>query len=115
MALTITKVLNTYSTSPQITPDDVAEIADLGYKSIINTRPDQEGGSEQPTSDAIKLAAEKLGLQYYHIPVVPNNIQSTQVDEFSNAFETAPKPILGFCRTGNRATRLLELSQSNHH
>jgi hypothetical protein len=35
MALTITKVLNTYSTSPQITPDDVAEIADLGYKSII--------------------------------------------------------------------------------
>jgi len=114
MALTITKVSSTYSTSPQITTDDVAEIASLGYKSIINTRPDYEGGAEQPSSNTIKSAAENLGLHYYYIPVVPNNIQSTQVDEFTNALETAPKPVLGFCRTGNRATRLLELSQKQH-
>jgi len=112
MPLTITKISDTYSTSPQISPEDIKEIADLGYKTIINNRPDHEGGAEQPTSNAIKLEAEKLGLHYYHIAVIPNNIQSAQVDEFSKAFETAPKPVLAFCRTGNRACRILELAQN---
>ena len=115
MALAINKISDVYSTAPQITPEDVAEIASLGFKSIINNRPDQEGGAEQPTSDAIKAAAEQSGLHYYHIPVIPNNIQSAEVEEFSKVYETTPKPILAFCRTGNRATRILELSQNTQN
>jgi uncharacterized protein (TIGR01244 family) len=112
MALSINKISDSYSTAPQITAEDVAEIAQLGFKTIINNRPDFEGGAEQPSSDSIKLAAEKLGLTYYYIAVVPNNIQATQVAEFSTAYASAAKPILAFCRTGNRAARMLELALS---
>ena len=39
MSLSITKISNTFSTSPQITEDDVAEIEALGFKTFINKRP----------------------------------------------------------------------------
>ncbi|HEY0562297.1 MAG TPA: TIGR01244 family sulfur transferase [Methylophilus sp.] len=113
MALTITKISADYSTSPQITPADVAEIARLGFKAIMNNRPDDEGGAGQPSSAAIEAAAIAHGLQYYHIPVVPNNIQADQVAAFSKAWATASKPMLGFCRTGNRAANMLALAQAH--
>lgn len=106
MALTITKITDDYSTSPQITPNDITEIAQLGFKTIINNRPDLEGGVEQPTSHAIAEAAKQHGLHYVYIPVVPNQIQDSQVDNFSQALSDAPKPVLGFCRTGNRASQM---------
>ena len=113
MSVSITKITDDFSTAPQISADDLADIAQLGFKTIINNRPDQEGGAEQPMSAQLKHAAEKLGLHYVHIPVVPNQIQQSQIDAFSVAFEAAAKPVLGFCRSGNRAGNLFKLSQSN--
>ena len=106
MALSITKITDDYSTAPQITPNDIAEIAQLGFKTIINNRPDLEGGAEQPTSSAIAEAAKQHGIHYIYIPVVPNQIQDNQVETFSQALSGAPKPVLGFCRTGNRASQM---------
>lgn len=106
MALTISKITDDYSTSPQITPNDIAEIAQLGFKTIINNRPDLEGGAEQPTSNVLAEVAKQHGLHYVYIPVVPNQIQDNQVDSFSQALSAAPKPVLGFCRTGNRASQM---------
>lgn len=106
MALSITKITDDYSTAPQIAPGDIAEIAQLGFKTIINNRPDLEGGVEQPSSNAIAEAAKQHGLHYVYIPVVPNQIQDSQVETFSQALTIAPKPVLGFCRTGNRASQM---------
>lgn len=113
MTIQITKLSNDFSTAPQITVDDVAEIAQLGFKTIINNRPDNEGGAEQPTSSQLKVAAEKLGLTYVYIPVIPNNILPEQVDAFHVAYDLAAKPVLGFCRTGNRASSIYKLAQTN--
>jgi len=121
MALTITKISDDYSTSPQITPNDIAEIAQLGFKTIINNRPDLEGGAEQPTSNVLAEVAKQYGLHYVYIPVVPNQIQDSQVDAFSQALSDAPKPVLGFCRTGNRASQMFtrantkSANQSGNH
>lgn len=113
MTIQITQHTPEFSTTAQINTEDIAEIAQLGFKTIINNRPDLEGGAEQPTSEQIKIAAEKLGLHYIYIPVVPNNIQTHQIAEFSSAFVAATKPVLGFCRTGNRASSLFKLAQSD--
>lgn len=112
MTLSITRISETFSTCPQITADEVAEIAALGFKTIINNRPDGEGGAEQPTSDAIKAAAEKAGLAYIHIPVIPGNITQENITECTQFLGKAAKPILGFCRTGNRAGTLHSKIQS---
>ena len=115
MTIQITQHSPEFSTAPQIQVEDVAEIAQLGFKTIINNRPDLEGGAEQPTSDQIKKAAEKLGLAYLYIPVVPNNIQANQIADFSSAFALAAKPVLGFCRTGNRASTLYKFTQGDRN
>lgn len=116
MALIITRISDKFSTSPQITVDDVAEIAALGFKTIINNRPDGEGGAEQPLSEAIKAAAESAGLTYVHIPVIPGNITEANVAECATFLLNTPTPILGFCRTGNRASNLYQqASNKNSH
>lgn len=106
MALNITKITDDYSTSPQISTGDIAEIAQLGFKTIINNRPDLEGGPDQPSSEAIAAAAKQHGIDYVYIPVIPNQIQASQVEAFSQALSTSAKPALGFCRTGNRASQM---------
>jgi uncharacterized protein (TIGR01244 family) len=111
MALTITKHNEHFSSCPQINPEDVEEIVQLGFKSIINARPDNEGGVEQPLSDKLKIAAEAAGLTYIHIPVIPNNIQPSDVDTCASFVSNAPTPVLGFCKTGMRATSLYQSTQ----
>ena len=113
MTIQITKVSDDFSTAPQINVDDIAEIFSLGFKTIINNRPDNEGGAEQPTSVQLKKVAEQLGLKYVHIPVIPNNIQPNQIDAFSAVYNLAAKPVLGFCRTGNRAGSIFKLAQTD--
>lgn len=111
MTIQITKLSDDFSTAPQISVEDIAEIAQLGFKAIINNRPDNESGDDQPTSSQLKAVAEALGLTYNHIPVIPNNIQVEQVATFATAYAVAPKPVLGFCRTGNRAGSIFKLAQ----
>jgi uncharacterized protein (TIGR01244 family) len=108
MRLAITKHTENFSTSPQISVADVAEIAVLGFKSIINNRPDGEGGAEQPLSDQIKAAAEKLGLAYIHIPVIPGNISADNVSQCATFLASAATPVLAFCRTGTRSGNLYQ-------
>lgn len=112
MTLTTTTITQDFSIAPQISEDDVAEAARLGFKTIINNRPDFEGGEAQPTSHSIEAAALAAGLSYFYIPVIPNAITPEQIQTFKHAFQAAEKPVLGFCRTGNRATKILELALS---
>jgi uncharacterized protein (TIGR01244 family) len=114
MTIQITKITDEFSTAPQISVEDIAEVAQLGFKTIINNRPDNEGGAEQPSSAQLKAAADQLGLNYIHIPVIPNNIVPSQIDAFSTAYNAAAKPVLGFCRTGNRAGNMFKLAQTGN-
>jgi uncharacterized protein (TIGR01244 family) len=113
MPITITKITDDFSTAPQIDVADVTEIAAQGFKTIINNRPDNEGGAEQPSSAALRAAAEQAGVTYIHIPVIPNQIEPSQIEAFHTAYQSAMKPVLGFCRTGNRAGKLFQLAQSS--
>ncbi|MEQ1599673.1 MAG: TIGR01244 family sulfur transferase [Methylotenera sp.] len=114
MTIQITKISDDFSTAPQINVEDIAEIAQLGFKTIINNRPDNEGGAEQPTSAQLKVVADQLGLTYIHIPVIPNNIEPSQIEAFSAAYNLTTKPVLGFCRTGNRAGNMFKLAQTGN-
>jgi sulfide:quinone oxidoreductase len=46
--------------------------------------------------------------------VIPNNIEPHQIEAFREAYAKAPKPILGFCKTGNRASTMCRLALENH-
>ena len=107
------KLTPNVSVSPQITENDLHEIARAGFKAVINNRPDGEA-PDQPPSAALESAARRLGLAYRHIPVVPGQISDDQVDAFKEAVTSAGGPTLAFCRTGTRSTTLWALASARH-
>jgi uncharacterized protein (TIGR01244 family) len=111
MPLPIACHTDQFGTLGQISPHDVAEIARQGYKSIINNRPDGEGGPGQPLNAEVEKAAKALGLQYVYLPVVSGQITLEQAQEMSRLLEEMPAPILAFCRSGARSTNLFMLAQ----
>lgn len=112
MSIQISQHTQDFSSAPQISVDDVAEIAQLGFKTIINNRPDGEAGALQPSSAQIETAAQKLGLAYVYLPVVPNQIETEQINAFDAAYTAATKPVLGFCGTGYRAGVIFKRAQA---
>lgn len=107
----IRTLTDTLSVTPQITVDDIPRIAAAGYRSIISDHPDGEEIG-QPPAAVIKASADAAGIAFVHIPVTAANITPADVVAFGTALETLPKLILGFCRTGTRATMLWALSRA---
>ena len=88
---------------------DVAQIAwaaQAGFRSVINNRPDFEGGPEQPTSEAMQAAALAAGLRYTWLPVAPDQQTPEEVARFAALLAELPRPILAFCRSGARSGKL---------
>jgi len=90
----------------QLDPAAMEWAAKAGFKSVINNRPDFEGGPDQPTSASIEAAARSAGLRYAHLPVAPAMQTPAEVDQFASLIDEMPKPILAFCRSGARSGKL---------
>ena len=93
-------------TAAQLDPAAMAWAAQAGFKSVINNRPDFEGGPDQPTSAAIESAARAAGLAYAFLPVAPAVQTPQEVARFAQLMSDLPKPVLAFCRTGTRSGKL---------
>jgi uncharacterized protein (TIGR01244 family) len=96
--------------APQLTPDAMAEAARVGFRSVVNNRPDFEEGPSQPTSAQIEAAAKAAGLAYRHLPVAPNYQSPEDAAAMARLLRELPRPILMFCRSGGRSGRLFRLA-----
>lgn len=101
------------SVAPQISVEDIGQLAEYGFKSIINNRPDEET-TDQPLSADLAAEAERLGLTYQDVPVIAGQLSDSDVQAFVNAQESLEGPVLAFCRTGTRSITLWALSQVGH-
>lgn len=99
--------------SPQLTPEAMSQVAEAGFQSVINNRPDFEGGAEQPTSSTLDQAAQAAGLSYAFVPVSPGRYTPEDLAQMSHLLATLPKPILLFCRSGARSSQLYQLATSS--
>ncbi|WP_459616920.1 protein tyrosine phosphatase family protein [Bordetella sp. 2513F-2] len=106
MAAPIRPLAPDFAVAPQLGPDDMAEVAAAGYKSVIINRPDYEGGPDQPTAADVSRAAEAAGLQVAYQPVVSGAMTAEDVVRFAELLRTLPGPVLAYCRTGTRCTNL---------
>lgn len=102
--MNIRKIDDRFAQSAQIEPGDLEAIAAAGYKGIVCARPDGEDVG-QPGFDEIADAARRLGLKAFHIPV-SGPLSEGQLIEFEAAMAETDGPILGYCRSGNRAGSL---------
>ena len=94
--------------TPQLAAEDMAGIEAAGFASVINNRPDHEGGSAQPDSAALEAAAVAAGLNYRHLPVPPSGHADADARQMAELVRSLPQPVLAFCRTGTRSAALYQ-------
>lgn len=101
------------SVAAQLEPSAMADVAQAGFRSVINNRPDFEGGPSQPTSASIEAAAAAAGLSYAFLPVSGAGQTPDQIAAFAELLSSLPKPILAFCRSGTRSGNLYRQALSS--
>ncbi|SEL20258.1 TIGR01244 family protein [Roseateles sp. YR242] len=106
MELTVQQLTPDFCVAPQLTPEVMAALAGAGFKSVINNRPDFEGGPDQPTSATMQAAAEAAGLAYRHLPVQGGYQSPEEIQAMRALIDELPTPVLAFCRSGARSTKL---------
>src|SRR6195952_5665727 len=92
--------------APQLDVPAMAELARLGFKSVVNNRPDFEHGPDQPTSTQVEAAATAAGLAYRHLPVARGHQSPEEIAAFRQLVADLPHPLLAFRPSGARSTRL---------
>ena len=107
----VTQLDENVSVCGQVAPDAMRALAQQGFRSIICNRPDGEDAG-QPTWTEVEAAAKDAGLEARHIPIASMEDIAARKDDFAQAIEDMPGPVLAYCRTGNRSGRLYEASRS---
>ena len=101
----------TISVAPQIAADDIAGLAEQGYRAVICNRPDGEG-ADQPNFAEIARACAAAGLEAAYLPVISGKVWDNDAAAFAALMDRLPKPVLAYCRTGTRSTTLWALCEA---
>ncbi len=104
-------ITENFAVSPQIGPAEVVVAAQAGFTTIINNRPDGEVPG-QPNSAEIEALAQQHGLNFVSIPVTATGMTAEAVQRMAEALQTAPGPVLAYCRSGMRSTSMWALAQA---
>ena len=101
---TFAQVETTIACGGSTKPEAIREIANMGFKSVINLRLASEQGAQVEEEGAAVKAA---GMQYVHLPFDAQNPDAHLIDNFIAAV-TAPanQPAYVHCAAGGRAASL---------
>ena len=94
-----------YATSNQVHPHHVEAIAKAGFRTIVALRPEAETPG-QPSIKEVFEAARKHGIKTFYVPVSNNAEAPDPKPGFIAALAKAEGPILGYCRSGQRAATI---------
>lgn len=91
----------------QIYPNQCQKIATLGYRSVINIRPDFEMEA-QPSSADLAAATKDADLEYCYLPFDEERLSLTTIQKFAEFYNHCSKPVMLFCGSGTRAKLLYQ-------
>ena len=109
-SIPVRQIADDVCVAPQLTPDAMQAAAQAGFRSVVNNRPDFEGGPDQPSSAAMEAAAKAAGLEYRYLPVSGAYQSPEDAAAMAALLQELPKPLLMFCRSGARSARLFALA-----
>jgi len=89
------------SVGEQPRQSDLEELKKDGVTTVVNLR---VAGEETPLTPAEERAlAEKLGLQYYHLPISLDKLNATQVKKLREILANSKGQVFVHCGLGQRA------------
>jgi uncharacterized protein (TIGR01244 family) len=80
---------------------DLEELKKDGVTTVVNLRVAGEKSPLTPTEE--RALAQKLGLQYHHLPISLDKLDATQVKELQKILRESQGPIYVHCGMGQRA------------
>jgi uncharacterized protein (TIGR01244 family) len=96
--------------SGQVSPYQVAALAEQGVTVLVNNRPDGEEPG-QPFSSEIEHAAAAAGISYRFVPIA-GRIGPADLEEMQQALREAQAGrMLAFCRSGARSAFAVALAK----
>ncbi|MCV2876692.1 TIGR01244 family sulfur transferase [Rhodobacteraceae bacterium XHP0102] len=99
--------------SPQITPEDLAQLADVGIATIICNRPDAENPAALQAA-ALEAAASAAGIDFVYNPMGAAGLSMDMIDEQSDAIEGSTGKVLAYCASGTRSAVLSAFALAGH-
>ncbi len=95
----------------QIGPEQLSELAGLGFTDVVCNRPDEEH-PDGPTSVVMAPAAKALGLAYHYLPISPGLPIDAQAARLAELTSMEGAQVFAYCRSGARSTMAWEAAQS---
>jgi uncharacterized protein (TIGR01244 family) len=92
---------------------DLQQLAQQGFRTLINNRPEGEELGQLPPAEE-GAEAERQGLSYVHIPVKMSSISRDDVEAFRRAVQESPGPVLAHCKSGTRSYLLWAAGEALH-
>ena len=95
-----------FAVAPQLVAEDFSGLALMGFRTVVNNRPDGEVAGQLPDVAAGR-AARAAGLDYHFLPVANAVVTDPAIVlRFAHLIGAVPRPILAYCRSGTRCTLL---------
>lgn len=97
----------------QIKPSDIVDIAQRGFRAIVNNRPDGEAWIGQPSAVSLDEAAAAAGIQSHHITFTMPTLKAEDARRLESAIAQASGPVLIFCASGFRSALLWAIMRAS--
>ncbi|MBC7137692.1 MAG: TIGR01244 family phosphatase [Defluviimonas sp.] len=108
----IRQIVPGFAAAPQLAPEEMAEAAAAGFRTVICNRPDGEQPG-QPDAAGMEAAARAVGMAFRYLPVFPGAFPDDLVAGMQDALAECEAPILAYCRSGTRSTMLWALAEAD--
>jgi uncharacterized protein (TIGR01244 family) len=91
-----------FAVAQEIEPESMSEVAEAGFRSIIN--------SASPANGRLQKMASVAGLEYADFPLRSSSIDAGDVQRFRTLVTALPKPILSCCARAKLSRELYRLA-----
>lgn len=99
-----------YAVTPQITPEDIAEIAAAGFDTVICNRPDREN-PEHLHAASLRPLVEAAGMTFVENPVTGGALTMENVERQRAVIDDESRgKVLAYCASGNRSATVWALA-----
>lgn len=89
--------------APQISPEDIPDIAAAGITRIVCNRPDIEVPPSHH-AEVLEAAAKAANVEFFVRPLTHQTMTPDVINENWQLIDDAPGPVLCYCASGTRST-----------
>lgn len=111
MHMDVRQVTTRYHVSPQIAPEDIAELKAAGFAKVICNRPDAEVPPSHQ-AHAVAAAARAADMRFEVHPLTHQTMTPENVARQMAMVEETDGPVLAYCASGTRCTVVWALAQA---